>query len=280
MAAPIPPNLAASSAPKAPLQNEGQAQAQPIFRHPTLLEALQAFKQAQERRVAHWAEYEEAMKAFFEPSAGQKSDADADEEEESGASTIRRRRGPINGSQNLEESTEGSASNDQHTHYDAQLRTLDEGVMSQILRLVTTGLLECSHEVRAIQIELAAPRSADATSPLGAMDDGAEVRSTPSITGTAAGEGEMSLKSPQPRPAELIRPDLAAIIGSVQDLENALLRQIVQRDQARRLERIESDSVTNTSEDIAQAQREIARIKGEITEKMQEINAEMAELVM
>ncbi len=257
-----------------PAPASGAAQdgaAPPLQPQPTtLLQALQAFKEAQARRVAHWQEYEEAMKAFFK-------DADlAAGGSSSGGSGSSNTRGPVNGSRNNDAADEPSnttaaeaahAHSHSHSHYDPPPRSIDDGVMTQILRLVTSGLLECSHEVRAIQIELGGPTSSSSSTAAAA-----------DAAGTTAETGASS--------TQFNRPDLAKLVGSVQDLENALLRKIVQRDQARRLASLaspsaEADADGNGSKEaeVRQAQRDIAGIKEEINEKMQEVNAEIAELL-
>ncbi|KDN52276.1 hypothetical protein K437DRAFT_254464 [Tilletiaria anomala UBC 951] len=227
--------MTASSAAEGPIEmaqlNGNPEHAQPL-QHISLLEALQAFEVAQRRRVAHWKEYHEAMLAFTQ---GQLTNSVSASNDLAG-DTIEPRY--LNGNATKEPF---SASGPPSNHYDPAPRSIDEGVMTQILRLVTSGLLECSHEVRAIQIELQSQASFN-------------------------------------------RPDLAEVVSSVQDLENSLLRKIVARDQALRLEALEAGSPStglarDRSEDVAEYQEQIAHIKQEIMERMQDISAEIAELI-
>ncbi|PWN53749.1 hypothetical protein IE53DRAFT_383746 [Violaceomyces palustris] len=238
----------------------------------TLL-ALKSFKECQERRVAHWNEYEDAMKTHLSPSANRVAE--------------REPRGVHGEATELDPRMTGSSLNDPgqillnhscsaHDHGSngagvGSGRGIDDGVMKEILRLVTEGLISCSHEARAIQTEL--------------------------------------LTNPR-----LNRSDLSEMVGGIQDLENKVLKNIVRRDQLRRLEVLDlassphppSSSSTTTSgthptephrereeadgevmdhhpsrdfgDEIQRLDREVNELRQEIGERMQDIYAEMTDL--
>lgn len=122
--------------------------------------------------------------------------------------------------------------------------------MSEILRLVTSSLLDCSHQTRAIQVELE---------------------------------------------TKFHRKDLGDRVRKVQDLENGLLRKVVERDQVRKVGQLiyrnEQDSEAGEEGEggeetdkrereskVKGLQDEIKELKEEIEEEMSELRAEIAEL--
>lgn len=117
----------------------------------TALEALQAFKEAQERRVAHWQEYDEAMRHYDDstPRLQQASSNDAGEI----------RTGPTPSSEAASTSGQGQGrgrgcGHGSSSHYDEGPLPISDELMAKILSLVTSGLLDCSHTVRTVETEL------------------------------------------------------------------------------------------------------------------------------
>lgn len=176
-------------------------------------EALDEFKEVQSRRVAHWKEYEEAM-AHYErtdlPQYGKEAQSD-DKAHRCGAPP----------------SSDGRPASD---HYRSAALPMTDAILSKVMSLVTSGLLDCSHCVRTIETELRG-----------------------------------NLRSSQ----------LADLVGNVQDQENKVLRTIVQRDQNKRIGKLEGRDM---SEDIQQANEEVIVLRRGIQDLMSEINAELADL--
>ncbi|PWN32185.1 uncharacterized protein FA14DRAFT_182097 [Meira miltonrushii] len=193
------------------------------------LEALKAFKEVQERRIAHWKEYDEALEHYERTNLNAETRDDADEEEETTSTSqtqqVPHRCGPQPGSHS---SNGTSASHNDHYHSVA-LPMTDE-IFSKILSLVTSGLLDCSHSARTIETEL---RTA------------------------------------------LQRPDLARMVGQVQDHENSVLRKIVERDQTKRIAKLEGRDLNDA---IQFSNQQINQARERIQESMEDIAAEMAEL--
>lgn len=108
---------------------------------------------------------------------------------------------------------------------------MSDEIYAKILSLVTSGLLDCSHSVRAIETEL---RSA------------------------------------------LNRPDLALLVGRVQDLENSVLRNIVERDQSKRRASLQDREV---GDELNQLDDRIQSDRASIQETMDEIQGEIAAMI-
>lgn len=188
------------------------------------LSILKTFMETQERRVNLWKEYEEAMEGHLTSREELPS-----EEAAAAASTA-------------------THSHD-HGHYDStgtRVSLQDSDLMTRIISLVTSGLLDCSHETRTIATQLSS------------NDDG-------------DGDGAAAAR---------LRPDLARLIGKIQDTENAVLRAIVKRDTIRRTAKGEERELT------AQEQQEVQELTAQVKtlrdEKIQEyvddIRAEMTDL--
>lgn len=99
----------------------------------TPLELLKAVKEVQERRVALWREYDDAFSIFLSPTNGA---ATADPVIENGTSTGR-----------------GCAADAAHSSATGAA-PISEDLLTQILQITTQGLIECSHRLRSIQLEL------------------------------------------------------------------------------------------------------------------------------
>lgn len=198
---------------------------------PTLLEAIKAVEALQERRVALWNEYDEAMDAFFAsppsaPPAPQGAPIEANGHSHSCAHAGPARLAP------------------------------DQGTISEITRIVASGLLEAGHELRAVQTQLSLP-SADQPGP-------------PSPEHASTSESGFG------------RPDMARILDQIQTGENALLRVVVARDQRRRTEHLEQGHDPALLHPpptwYAEAQLQIRSLRAEVQEAMVELAAEKAEL--
>jgi hypothetical protein len=176
---------------------------------PTVFEAVKAFKDAQEQRVNHWKEYDEAIALYQKGSTTNAEDTDTTPSNE-----IRK--------------ASGSSSAE---HYRTEPIPMTDEIFTKILSLVTSGLLDSSHCVRAVETELRS-RFNQAT--------------------------------------------LADYVGKVQDLENIVLRTIVERDQTRRSAMVEGRDVDEDS--LRQKDQSIQANRQEIQDLMAEINAEVAEL--
>ncbi|KAE8253932.1 hypothetical protein A4X06_0g1148 [Tilletia controversa] len=137
----------------------------------------------------------------------------------------------------------------------APIAEVNGPMLLQILNLVTQGLLSCSHQSRMLEAHLRNPATSDTT--------GEEVDLTP-------------------------QPALARLLGTVQDLENRLLRTTVKRDQLRTNalhavttvddERTSPNDPSANQAEIDELQRERHQIREEINEAMAEVQAEIAEL--
>lgn len=174
---------------------------------PNVQEAIKAFKDAQEQRVNHWKEYDEAIAIFTAQQESTHSD---------------RRNGSM-----TTPMTNGTSSG----HYQSEALPMTEDIFTKIVSLVTSGLLDSSHIVRAIETELR---------------------------------------------TRFHEVQLADLVGKVQDLENKVLRNIVQRDQIVRSAQLEGRQEDHES--INRYNHEVQDYREEIQELMSEINAEVAEL--
>lgn len=108
---------------------------------------------------------------------------------------------------------------------------MTDGVFTKILSLVTSGLLDSSHCVRAVETELR---------------------------------------------SRFNQSTLAGYVGQVQNLENKVLRCIVERDQSKRTAMVEGRDVDEES--LRQKDASVREYRQEIQDLMAEINAEVAEL--
>lgn len=115
--------------------------------------ALKAVKSTQEKRVAFWAEYEDALGAHLAVPLSEGGESGRGEREGAGA------RDPDGEGQELANGSVSGHGHDHghghsHGHYDPPPRGLDDVVMVEVLRLVTQGLLDCSHTLRTLETEL------------------------------------------------------------------------------------------------------------------------------
>lgn len=193
---------------------------------PNVLEAIKAFKDAQEQRVNHWKEYDEAV-ALYEKDQHQMTSTSIthpvlEREERSGnvgetaaaaAGERRCRNGASSG------------------HYHTDPLPMTDDIFAKILSLVTSGLLDSSHSVRTVETELRSRFHQNA---------------------------------------------LADMVGQVQDLENQVLRKIVQRDQDKRKAVVEGRDTDQ--EALRQQDAAIRDCRQQIQELITEINAEVAEM--
>lgn len=178
----------------------------------SVFEAIKAFKDAQEQRVNHWKEYDEAI-ALYQTS----TNADA-------ASTS-----PLNNGSAA--TTTNGARLTESNHYRTEALPMTDEIFTKILSLVTSGLLDSSHCVRAVETELR---------------------------------------------TRFNQVTIANYIGQVQDLENKVLRSIVERDQSKRTAMVEGRDIDDES--LRQKDKNVTVYRQEIQELMAEINAEVAEL--
>lgn len=216
---------------------------------PSILAALQTFKATQERRVSTWSEYEDAIKVHLNTFQSSNSHV----ESQNDAGERRTKDDDENGqtSQGLQECSHSHGNDGSHDHYQSP-QSINNNVMSEILRLVTSSLLDCSHESRVIQTELE---------------------------------------------TKFQRKDLSDLVGRIQDLENKLLRNIVERDQIRKIDQLrkeegqededqegeglsleEREKKLEDEKKVEKLEKEIGGIKEEIEDQMMEIRAEIAEL--
>ncbi|KAN0065424.1 hypothetical protein ACQY0O_001260 [Thecaphora frezii] len=114
----------------------------------TALHLLKSFKECQERRVAHWHEYDDAFSTYLsQPSPSAPLSGD----------TL-----PSPPPLQDQSAMDGAASRTLHScsqaaHAAGERIAITDDMLQEILHLVTQGLLECSHRARAIQTELALP---------------------------------------------------------------------------------------------------------------------------
>lgn len=98
----------------------------------TPLELLKAVREVQERRVALWREYEDAFTIFLAP-----------------------RSNAVSSSAVTTASVENGSNRGCAADTMGQLGTpISEDLLAQILQITTQGLIECSHRLRSIQLEL------------------------------------------------------------------------------------------------------------------------------
>lgn len=174
--------------------------------------------------MAHWKEYDEAQEHYARSSNQHVDRPEAREHHRHDASEHwgRQRCAPSLGQQRAH-------SND--ANYATVVTPMSDEIYAKILSLVTSGLLDCSHSVRAIETEL---RSA------------------------------------------LNRPDLALLVGRVQDLENSVLRNIVERDQSKRRASLQDREV---GDELNQLDDRIQSDRASIQETMDEIQGEIAAMI-
>ncbi|UZJ57159.1 hypothetical protein CBS101457_006479 [Exobasidium rhododendri] len=183
----------------------------------SIQDAVKAFKDAQEQRVNHWKEYDEAMALYQQQSRSTLASTTSNQT-------------PSNGNLGAAAAA-AAAAGESSGHYHAEVVPLTDDVFVKILALVTSGLLDSSHIVRAIETEL-------------------RTRFNQRL--------------------------LADLVGHIQDLENAVLRSIVRRDQSIRTANVEGRNIHDS--DIQQENLAVQNHRQEIQELMAEINAEMAEM--
>lgn len=229
--------------------------------HPSVLDALRKVEALQERRVALWHEYDDAMNAFFAaPPAHTSSTSDAmgrRHTEESNHANVQAHPSSC-------AAVAGQGQAHQHSHQQGSCSSTlppDTGTITEITRIVATGLLEVGHELRSIQIQLGLPLAPEQGS------------TSPSHGGPEAG---------QEQDWGLGRSDLARVLDQIQEGENALLRETVARDQRRRSDhlRIGQDPALGTPPPTwwAQSQAEIRSLRDQVQGAMMELAAEKAEL--
>lgn len=218
---------------------------------PSVLAALQTFKATQERRVATWSEYEDAIRVHLNTSQSNSSHVESQNDAGERRTKDDEENDQISSSQGLQECSHSHGNGASHDHYQSP-QSINNNVMSEILRLVTSSLLDCSHESRVIQTELE---------------------------------------------TKFQRKDLSDLVGRIQDLENKLLRNIVERDQIRKIDQLrkeegqvdedqegeglsleEREKKLEDEKKVEKLEKEIGGIKEEIEDQMMEIRAELAEL--
>lgn len=197
----------------------GEGATQERFPQPPtdVLTILRTFMDTQQRRVNLWKEYEDAMEAHL---SSRETLPDQEEQTPQG--------------------TQG--------HYASEAVSLqDPTLMTRIISLVTSGLLDCSHETRTIALQL--------------NDDGSDSES----------EGQRQ---------STYRPDMARLIGKIQDTENEVLRCIVKRDTIRRTAKGEERELSaQEQEEVQESTRLVQRLREEkVQELVDEIRAEMTDL--
>lgn len=188
-------------------------------------EALDEFKKVQSRRVAHWKEYDEALEHYERTNVAADDAQQHAHQQLTGSSS-----GAAASTHRCGVSAHDAQPPGRSDHYHTVELPMTDSIFAKIVSLVTSGLLDCSHCVRAIETELR---------------------------------------------TQLGREDLASLVGKVQDIENRVLRTIVQRDQNRRIGKVEGRDM---SESIAQANSDISSLRRDIQDSMEEINAEIADL--
>jgi hypothetical protein len=182
---------------------------------PSVFEAIKAFRSAQEQRVNHWKEYDEAIALYQHSTTTEGGQADT-------ASLAAEAPPSLNGS---------SSSNGASGHYRTEAMPMTDDIFTKILSLVTSGLLDSSHCVRAVETELR---------------------------------------------SRFNQPTLANYVGQVQDLENKVLRCIVERDQTKRTAMVQGRDIDRES--LRQKDANVREYRQEIQDLIAEINAEVAEL--
>lgn len=187
---------------------------------PNVLEVIKAFKDAQEQRVNHWKEYDKAI-ALYEKDQHQSCTINQTVQEEGGSNNG-------DGSTAGGRCSHGASSNG---HYHTDPLPMSDDIFAKILSLVTSGLLDSSHSVRAVETELR---------------------------------------------SRFHQNQLADLVGQVQDLENKVLRKIVQRDQDNRKAALEGRDIDQKA--LRQQDSAIQDCRQEIQELVAEINAEVAEM--
>lgn len=183
--------------------------------------------------MAHWKEYDEALEHY------ERTNLFADENISVAGQEQASAKHPV---ENGGQATTGHRCGSSHVpaasgmgtpgHYHSVALPMSDAIFSKVLALVTSGLLDCSHSVRAVETEM---------------------RTT------------------------LARPDLASLVGQVQGMENGVLRHIVERDQNKRIAKVEGRDLSAV---ITQHDQAVQQQRSLIQDVMAEINAEMAELAM
>lgn len=222
---------------------------------PTLLDALRAVEALQERRVAVWHEYDDAMNAFFAAPPAPNHFNTASPLPNGETHNTSTSEAIPNGSA-PHSCAEAAAQGQGHGH--GVSLAPDAGTISEITRIVASGLLESGHELRAIQTQLRLP-----------VDPAPEGPERSSLDHLDRGFG---------------RPDLAQVLEQIQSSENALLRITVERDQRRRTEHLASGqdpaSLHPPPTWFSDAQANIRSIREDVHEAMQELAAEKAEVAL
>ncbi|CAO1621008.1 unnamed protein product [Sympodiomycopsis kandeliae] len=181
----------------------------------SLLTILETFMETQERRVNLWKEYQEAME------------------------------GHLNHSE-----VPPPASNVDSEHYNSdenhKVSLQDSNLMTRIISLVTSGLLDCSHETRTIALQLKDHSESESTD----QEDKA-----------------LSLR-------------LSGIINKVQDTENEILKAIVRRDTIRRVAKGEQRILNSEQEaEVQEIDDTVKQLREEkVQEYVDDIRAEMTDL--
>lgn len=234
----------------------------------SLLTILRTFMDTQQRRVNLWNEYDEAMEGHIKANADTASTNGSQHAEQQTTESVPANdasaTSPHEPQSHHEHSANGGCAHTGSGHYQSTpLPLSNPDLMTRIISLVTSGLLDCAHETRAIALELASP-----TSQTEAGSD--QATEAPSDDGTAADRARLSL-----------------LVNSVQDCENVVLRSIVQRDQARvRAVRPAGETAPAANGDTADDATLVAELdekirdlrQGRIAELMEELRGEMADL--
>ncbi|CAO1629372.1 unnamed protein product [Parajaminaea phylloscopi] len=267
-----------------------------------LLSVLQTFMETQQRRVSHWKEYDEAIEEHLKHvtkervEAGTRTGTETETEAEAETATESEQDRPLPSTTDADHQSNGIGNSSHahshghpHSHYDSTRLPLDDELMSRIISLVTSGLLDCGHETRAIAVELAHNT---------AWQQQQQDTSSASVSALPPSPSSSS-STPTPSRAR----EMSRLVGQVQDRENEVLRKVVQRDQLRRVRarrsvqqrqqqqqqqrQVEGDNSVaqpidaddDDDERIEALDTDIAELRaGPIAELLEEIRAEMAEL--
>lgn len=203
-----------------------------------LLSILRTFVETQERRVNLWKEYDEVMEGHLKALIDEKNNGPSQE----GAVASDPSTTNINGSQ-TGASADASHPHSHSAHADSPgLPLSDPSLLTRVIGLVTSGLLDCAHETRTIALELASPTTCttpreDLSRLVGQVQDG---------------ENEVLRK--------VVRRDQLRRMASIDNTD-------------------EQDEAGDSSEEVEKLRVEIEQVRrGKIQELLGELRAEMTDL--
>lgn len=243
----------------------------------TAVEALQAFRETQERRVAHWKEYEEALGIYERTNLNARAEADRSGANDSDSSEWSR--AALNGRTPQKNGTEHG-------------ETAEGASASSAAIAAAAARGAAGHRCGAPPSSASEDVGDGSAASGGGVGDGdggnhyhsVELPMTDEIfnkvlslvtSGLLDCSHAVRTVETELRTA-LGRPDLARLVGRVQDLENAVLRSVVERDQTKRRAKVEGRDLS--TEDMLRLDAAIRENRAEIQETMGDIGAEMAEL--